>query len=156
MTKQEINNLCREGWFSGNANQPEVVETHISWVILCSKSVYKIKKPVHYSFLDFSTLEKRKYYCDNCCSRKPCIYIEVPEYFNDQLQLPRKLSPGKSIFFPDKYYPGWSFKKIPSQSIQKEVVFVQWLYFAAICRKFPGKGTILLYKATAGVWRCVF
>ena len=41
----------------------ELIETHISWVILTPAYAYKIKKPVKYSFLDFSTLAKRKYYC---------------------------------------------------------------------------------------------
>jgi aminoglycoside phosphotransferase family enzyme len=41
----------------------ELVETHISWVLLCETDVYKIKKPVKFSFLDFSTLEQRKFYC---------------------------------------------------------------------------------------------
>jgi aminoglycoside phosphotransferase family enzyme len=41
----------------------KLVETHISWVILTRKHVFKIKKPIHYSFLDFSTASKRKQYC---------------------------------------------------------------------------------------------
>ncbi len=40
------------------------VETHISWVILTGFFAYKIKKPVNLGFLDFSTLEKRKFYCE--------------------------------------------------------------------------------------------
>ncbi len=40
-----------------------VVQTHISVVFVADKFVYKIKKPVNFGFLDFSTLEKRKYYC---------------------------------------------------------------------------------------------
>ncbi|MFO7678035.1 MAG: hypothetical protein R6V50_06625 [Thermoplasmatota archaeon] len=40
-----------------------LVQTHISIVFLGEKFVYKIKKPVCFGFLDFSTLEKRKYYC---------------------------------------------------------------------------------------------
>lgn len=39
-------------------------ETHISWVFLTGDYVYKIKKPVDFGFLDFSTLEKRKFYCE--------------------------------------------------------------------------------------------
>ncbi len=39
-------------------------ETHISWLFLDGESVYKIKKPANFSFLDFSTLEKRKFYCE--------------------------------------------------------------------------------------------
>jgi len=41
----------------------EVIETHISWVLLTGKIVYKIKKPVDLGFVDFTTLEKRKFYC---------------------------------------------------------------------------------------------
>jgi len=40
-----------------------VVETHISWVLLTGTWAYKIKKPVNLGFLDFSTLEKRAYFC---------------------------------------------------------------------------------------------
>ena len=42
----------------------QLIETHISWVILTGPYAYKIKKPVNLGFLDFSTLEKRKYYCE--------------------------------------------------------------------------------------------
>ncbi len=41
----------------------ELIETHISWVVLTDRFVYKIKKPVQYSFVDFSSLEKRKLAC---------------------------------------------------------------------------------------------
>lgn len=40
-----------------------IVETHISWVILTNNLAYKIKKPVKFSFLDFSSIEKRLYFC---------------------------------------------------------------------------------------------
>lgn len=41
----------------------EVVETHISWVLLTGRRAYKIKKPVDLGFLDFTTLERRRFYC---------------------------------------------------------------------------------------------
>ena len=41
-----------------------LVETHCAWVILTGTYAYKIKKPVNFGFLDFSTLEKRKFYCE--------------------------------------------------------------------------------------------
>ncbi|WP_018863435.1 hypothetical protein [Thioalkalivibrio sp. ARh3] len=37
----------------------EVIETHMSWVFLTGRHVYKLKKPVRYAFLDFSTLAAR-------------------------------------------------------------------------------------------------
>jgi len=41
-----------------------VVQTHISVVFVADEFVYKIKKPVNFGFLDFTTLEKRKFYCE--------------------------------------------------------------------------------------------
>jgi len=64
MTKEQIDKLISEGTFPEAAVKPTLVETHISWIILADHFAYKIKKPVHYSFLDFSSLEKRKYFCE--------------------------------------------------------------------------------------------
>jgi len=41
----------------------EIVETHISWVLLAGALAYKIKKPVHLPFVDYSTLEARGHFC---------------------------------------------------------------------------------------------
>ncbi len=43
--------------------QVEVVQTHISVVFLAGEVVYKLKKPVQFSFLDYSTLALRQHYC---------------------------------------------------------------------------------------------
>jgi aminoglycoside phosphotransferase family enzyme/predicted kinase len=40
-----------------------IAETHISWVLLTGAYAYKIKKPVHLSFLDYSTLDRRQAFC---------------------------------------------------------------------------------------------
>lgn len=40
------------------------VETHMSWVFLTDRFAYKLKKPVHFPFLDFSTLARRKHFCE--------------------------------------------------------------------------------------------
>ncbi|WP_036250886.1 hypothetical protein [Methylobacter sp. BBA5.1] len=42
----------------------EVVKTHMSWVFLTERLVYKLKKPVKYDYLDFSTLEARHKNCE--------------------------------------------------------------------------------------------
>jgi len=46
-----------------NIGGPKLIETHISWLLL-DEFVYKIKKPVKFSFLDFTTMEKRKFACE--------------------------------------------------------------------------------------------
>lgn len=38
-------------------------ETHMSWVFLAGEKVYKLKKPVHFPYLDFSTLQRREVAC---------------------------------------------------------------------------------------------
>lgn len=42
----------------------KLIETHISWVILGGGFAYKIKKPLNLGFLDFSSLDKRRIYCE--------------------------------------------------------------------------------------------
>lgn len=41
----------------------DLVQTHISYVLLAGDYVYKVKKPLDLGFLDYSTLEKRRFYC---------------------------------------------------------------------------------------------
>jgi hypothetical protein len=45
------------------ADEIRMVQTHISWVFLAGNYAYKIKKPVDFGFLDFTSLEKRKRLC---------------------------------------------------------------------------------------------
>src|SRR5438132_13889682 len=40
-----------------------LMQTHISWVFMAPPFVFKVKKPVNFGFLDFSTLEKRRHFC---------------------------------------------------------------------------------------------
>ncbi len=59
----------------------EVVQTHISVVFLAGEAVYKLKKPVRFSFLDYSTLALRHH----CCQEEvrlnrrlaPTVYLGV-------------------------------------------------------------------------------
>lgn len=49
--------------FDHAVGQVQLIETHISWVLLTGKYAYKIKKPVNLGFLDFSTLSLRQEAC---------------------------------------------------------------------------------------------
>jgi aminoglycoside phosphotransferase family enzyme len=57
------------------------IETHISLLFLTGNYVYKVKKPVDFGFLDFTSLEKRKYFCEQevTLNRRlsPSIYLGV-------------------------------------------------------------------------------
>ena len=76
-----IRSLLRPEAFPHRPEKVELVQTHISFVLLAGDLVYKIKKPVDFGFLDFTTLEKRKYFCQREIelNRRLCpeIYLEV-------------------------------------------------------------------------------
>jgi aminoglycoside phosphotransferase family enzyme/predicted kinase len=42
----------------------DLIETHISWVLLSGKFAYKVKRPVHYSFIDLRSPEQRRFLCN--------------------------------------------------------------------------------------------
>ncbi len=58
-----IQELCNPSLHGSQTVGVRVVETHISWVLLTGETAYKIKKPVNFGFLDFSTLALRQRFC---------------------------------------------------------------------------------------------
>lgn len=58
-----INALLNPTAYSHPVSTVSVLETHISWVLLTGEYAYKIKKPVNFGFLDFSTLAQRRFFC---------------------------------------------------------------------------------------------
>jgi aminoglycoside phosphotransferase family enzyme len=56
-------------------------ETHMSWVFMAGDRVYKLKKPVRFSYLDFSTLDRRAAACraEYLLNRRlaPDVYLDV-------------------------------------------------------------------------------
>lgn len=40
-----------------------LMETHVSFIFVTDRFVYKVKKPVNFGFLDFTTLDRRRFYC---------------------------------------------------------------------------------------------
>ena len=67
--------------FGADVTDVKILQTHISYVVLTGKYAYKIKKAVDFGFLDYSTLEKRKHFCQQevTLNRRLCpeIYLDV-------------------------------------------------------------------------------
>lgn len=67
-----------------------LLHAHISFVIIADNFVYKIKKAVNFGFLDFPTLEKRKYFCqrDIDLNRRLSddLYIDILPIYLDRIQ----------------------------------------------------------------------
>jgi uncharacterized protein len=63
MEIKHIHALIDNRSLPGNYNNAGLKETHISWIILTDDFAYKVKRPVKYSFADFSSPGKRKHFC---------------------------------------------------------------------------------------------
>ena len=75
MEQYQIDALLCPSIYPDATSAVTLLHTHISWLVLTDTHVYKFKKPVDFGFLDFTTLEKRRFYC------------------NEELRLNRRLSP---------------------------------------------------------------
>lgn len=75
---KKLQDLCVYG---SDIKEVKILQTHISFVVLTGRYAYKIKKPVNFGFLDFSTLNKRKFFCEEelKLNRRLCpeIYIDI-------------------------------------------------------------------------------
>ena len=75
--------LLQPGAYPYETPAVEMIETHISFLFFAGDFVYKVKKPVDYRFLDFTTLEKRRHFCHREVelNRRICpeVYLGVEE-----------------------------------------------------------------------------
>jgi aminoglycoside phosphotransferase family enzyme/predicted kinase len=59
-----IQQMLRPDFYPHPVTEPiQLIQTHVSYILLTGDYAYKVKKPVNFGFLDFSTLEKREHFC---------------------------------------------------------------------------------------------
>ena len=59
-----IQQMCQPGFYPHPVAEPiRLLQTHVSYVLLTGDYAYKVKKPVNFGFLDYSTLEQRHHFC---------------------------------------------------------------------------------------------
>jgi hypothetical protein len=63
MPETMIKNLLEPEALPDPTSRVLLVQTHISLVFVADHFVYKVKKPVNFGFLDFTTFDKRAFYC---------------------------------------------------------------------------------------------
>ncbi len=107
----------------------ELKQTHISYVFLAGDYVYKVKKPVRFVFLDYSTLEKRRHFCHEeiRLNRRlaPAVYLEVIAVVQNEGRFMLSQSPGEPVFeyavkmrrLPEEYFLD---RRIQDAKAQKE------------------------------------
>ena len=76
-----LGGLLQPGAYPHLVDGVELVSTHISWVLLAGEYAYKIKRPVRYPFVDLTSLERRRFLCEEelRLNRRfaPDLYIDV-------------------------------------------------------------------------------
>jgi len=80
-TNSLIKAMMQPDFYPHPVSQIQMLQTHISWVFLTGQYAYKLKKPLDLGFLDFTSLEKRRFFCEQELSLNqrltPAIYLEV-------------------------------------------------------------------------------
>lgn len=106
MTSQQIHHLIESDSFIDKYGPAQLVETHISWVLLARDFVFKVKKPHHFSFLDFSTVSLRKYYCERELNLNRRLarnmYLEVVPILENNVQIELEEGEGEIIDYAVK------------------------------------------------------
>ncbi|MEM3379028.1 MAG: phosphotransferase [Candidatus Bathyarchaeia archaeon] len=79
--KQIVDALMKPEAYDEDVGKVKLEQTHISYIFLTERFVYKVKKAVNFGFLDFTTLEKRRFFCEKELelNRRLCgdMYLEV-------------------------------------------------------------------------------
>src|SRR6266480_375103 len=105
------------------------IQTHISWVFIAPPFVFKVKKAVNLGFLDFSTLEKRRHFCQR------------------ELELNRRLCPSVYLDIVPIYKSasGFSFKtegEIAEYSVKMREPPGGWFLSELLAKKLVGETEI--------------
>ncbi|MRR33590.1 kinase [bacterium] len=83
MERKYLNALLDPAAYDETTSCVRLVQTHVSFLFITDHHVYKIKKPVDFGFLNFTTLDRRRFYCEEevRLNRRLCpdIYLGVVE-----------------------------------------------------------------------------
>jgi aminoglycoside phosphotransferase family enzyme/predicted kinase len=114
-----IRALQQPGVLADPSEQVTLLQTHISWVLLAGRFAFKLKKPVDLGFLDFTSLEKRRFYCEEelRLNRRlaPDLYLDVVAITGTP-EAPRLHGPGEAIEYAVR------MKRFPQEALLSRVL----------------------------------
>jgi uncharacterized protein len=83
MIRKLIKSLLKAAAYPEPTAKVRLIETHVSFIFITDSFVYKVKKPVDFGFLNFTTLDRRRFYCEEevRLNRRLCpeLYLGVVE-----------------------------------------------------------------------------
>lgn len=112
----------------GLEQQPTCIETHMSWLFIVGEHVLKLKKPVRFPFLDFSTLAMREFYC------------------REEVRLNARLAPGVYLGLLALQANNGDLMLVPEEHLPAPGQTVDWL---VRMRRLPQERTLQHLIATA-------
>jgi aminoglycoside phosphotransferase family enzyme len=118
--KQVVEALLKPEAYDGEHGQIEMTQTHISFVFLTRNFVYKVKKAVDFGFLDFTTLEKRRFFCEKELelNRRLCgdMYLEVVPINRSRSNIIKIKGEGETVEYAVK------MKRIPQEKMLSKLL----------------------------------
>ena len=83
MIRKLLKSLLKPAAYPEPTASVRLIETHVSFIFITDDYVYKVKKPVDFGFLNFTTLDRRRFYCEEevRLNRRLCpeVYLGVVE-----------------------------------------------------------------------------
>ena len=118
-SKEMLEALKKPEAYDSPVREINIIQTHISWVFLIGDYVYKIKKPVDFGFLDFTTPEKRLKFCkkeleiNRMFSEDMYIDVLPVNKFNHMIKIN---GPGEAIDYAIK------MRQLPQESLMNRLL----------------------------------
>lgn len=113
--------LQSPGSYGDPRQRLECIETHMSWVFLLDEVVFKLKKPVCFPFLDFTTLEARAFYCE------------------EEVRLNKRMAPNVYLGLVALQWCDGAFSLVPETQLPGPGETVDWL---VKMRRLPAQRTL--------------
>jgi len=118
--RQVVEALLKPEAYDEEPGQIELIQTHISFVFLTRNFVYKVKKAVDLGFLDFTTLEKRRFFCEKELelNRRLCrnMYLEVVPINRGRSNIIKIKGEGETVEYTVK------MKRMPQENMMSRLL----------------------------------
>ena len=121
MTPERLIDLLRDpAAYPEPTSGVELLQTHISYIFLTDRHVYKVKKPVDFGFLDYTTLAKRRHFCEREVALNarlcPDVYLGVVDDPRGRRPALRLGGPGETVEYAVKMV------RLPQERMLREVL----------------------------------
>ncbi|MCF8054283.1 MAG: AAA family ATPase [Deltaproteobacteria bacterium] len=112
--------MSHKNFYPCPTSMVKIIQTHISYIFVGDEDVYKVKKPVNFGFLDFTTKEKRRFYCEQEVILNRRL---APKFYEDVVAITRESSGAFTINGAGEVMEyAVHMKKIPTNMMLKNLL----------------------------------